>query len=141
RRAQGKKPDAPVGRIQSDMRGRFVLRSGTIRFDPFGYDVPVAEVDIRGVYGLRSQQLDFAGTLMMDAAVSKAAGGGIKGFFLKSFDALLRNKGKWRVLKAFLRNPCDPLFRKKGKGAVLPITIKGPRESPKFGLNWGKVFK
>jgi hypothetical protein len=105
RRAQGKKPDAPVGRIQSD---------------PFGFDVPGAEVDIRGVYGLRSQQLDFAGTLMMDAAVSKAAGGGIKGFFLKPF---------------------DPLFRKKGKGAVLPITIKGPRESPKFGLNWGKVFK
>lgn len=120
RRAQGKKPDAPVGRIQSDMHGRFVLRSGTIRFDPFGFDVPGAEVDIRGVYGLRSQQLDFAGTLMMDAAVSKAAGGGIKGFFLKPF---------------------DPLFRKKGKGAVLPITIKGPRESPKFGLNWGKVFK
>jgi hypothetical protein len=120
RRAQGKKRDDPVGKIQSDMHGRFVLRNGAIRFDPFGFDVPGADVEIRGVYGLRTQQLDFAGTLAMDAPVSKAAGGGIKGFFLKPF---------------------DPLFRKKGKGSVLPITIKGPRETPKFGLNWGKVFK
>jgi hypothetical protein len=37
--------------------------------------------------------------------------------------------------------PIDPLFRKQGKGALLPITITGPREQPKFGLNWGKVFK
>ena len=56
----------------------------------------------------------------MDASISKAAGGGIKGFLLKPF---------------------DPIFRKDGKGAILPITIKGPREQPKFGLEWGKVFK
>jgi hypothetical protein len=120
RRAQGKKPTDPIGRIDSDMRGRFVLRDGAIRFDPFGFDVPGADVEIRGLYGLRSQQLDFRGTLAMDASVSKAAGGGVKGFFLKPF---------------------DPLFRKQGKGAILPITIKGPREQPKFGLELGKVFK
>jgi hypothetical protein len=120
RRAQGKKPTDPMGRIDSDMRGRFVLRDGAIRFDPFGFDVPGADVEIRGLYGLRSQQLDFSGTLAMDASVLKAAGGGIKGFLLKPF---------------------DPLFRKQGKGAILPITIKGPREQPKFGLEWGKVFK
>jgi hypothetical protein len=120
RRARGKSPADPVGRIQSDMRGRFNLQNSAIRFDPFGFDVPGAYVEIRGTYGLHSEQLSFAGTLAMDASVSKAAGGGIKGFLLKPF---------------------DPLFRKKGKGAVLPITIKGPREQPKFGLNWGKVFK
>ena len=120
RRAQGKKPTDPIGRIDSDMRGRFVLNDGSIRFDPFGFDVPGADVEIRGLYGLRSEQLDFAGTLSMNASVSQAAGGGVKGFFLK---------------------PLDPIFRKDGKGAVLPITIKGPREQPKFGLEWGKVFK
>ena len=120
RRARGKQPTEPVGRIDSDMRGRFVLRDGVMRFNPFGFDVPGADVEIRGVYGLRSEHLDFAGTLMMDASVSKAAGGGLKGFFLKPF---------------------DPIFRKNGRGAVVPITIKGQREQPKFGLNWGKVFK
>ncbi len=119
RRAQGKKPTDDVGRIQSDMRGNFTLRNGTVRFDPLGFDVPGADVRIHGSYTLRSQQLDFTGTLIMDSTVSDAAGG-VRGFFLKPF---------------------DPLFRKKGKGAVLPITIQGPRENPKFGLNWGKVFK
>lgn len=120
RRAQGKKEGEPIGRINSDMRGRFTLRDGVMRFNPFGFDVPGADVEVRGYYGLRSEQLEFRGTLAMDASISKAAGGGIKGFFLKPFDAL---------------------FRKKGRGAILPITIKGPREKPKFGLEWGKVFK
>jgi AsmA-like protein len=120
RRAQGKKPDEPIGKLASDMSGHFVLGNGTIRFAPLEFDLPGAAVDLTGVYGLRTQQLDFAGTLAMDATVSKAAGGGIKGFFLKAV---------------------DPIFRKQGKGAVIPITIKGAREEPKFGLNWGKVLK
>lgn len=120
RRAQGKKPTDDVGKIRSDMRGSFKLHDGTMSFNPFGFGVPGADVEIAGSYGLRSQQLDFTGNLLMDATISKAAGG-IKGFFLKPF---------------------DPLFRDKDtKGAKLPITIKGPREKPKFGLQWGKVFK
>jgi hypothetical protein len=81
RRAQGKKAGESVGRINSDMRGRFTLRDGVMRFNPFGFDVPGADVEIRGIYGLRSEQLDFRGTLAMEASISKAAGGGIKGFF------------------------------------------------------------
>lgn len=120
RRAQGKKPDEPVGKILSEMRGRFTLRDGILRLDPLGFDVPGADVSVSGYYGLRSEQVEFVGTLSMVAPVSQAMGGGIKGFFLKPF---------------------DPIFRKNGKGAVIPITIKGPREQPKFGLDWGKVFK
>jgi hypothetical protein len=119
RRAQGKKPTDPIGRIDSDMHGRFTLRDGALRLNPFAFNVPGADVVINGVYGLRSEQVDFTGNLMMDASVSKAAGGGIKGFFIKPF---------------------DPLFRKNGRGAVVPITIRGPREKPKFGVEWGKVF-
>lgn len=120
RRAQGKKADEPMGKISSDMRGRFALKDGTIRFEPLGFNLPGADIQLTGVYGLRSQALDFAGTLSMDATISKAAGGGVKGFFLKAV---------------------DPVFRKNGKGAVIPITITGPREHPKFGVQWGKVFK
>lgn len=119
RRAQGKKADEPVGRIASDMRGQFTMRDGRIRFEPVRFGVPGADVQLVGVYGVHSEQLDFSGTLAMEAPVSKAMGGGIKGFFLKPF---------------------DPIFRKQGKGAIVPITIKGPRSEPKFGLQWGKVF-
>lgn len=120
RRAQGKKPDEPIGPIESDMQGRFALRNGVMRFDDLQFDVPGASVDLMGHYGLRNEQVDFVGTLGMEAPVSKAMGGGIKSLLLK---------------------PIDPLFRKHGKGAVVPITIKGRRAQPKFGLDWGKVFK
>ena len=56
----------------------------------------------------------------MEATISKAAGGGVTGFFLKAF---------------------DPIFKKHGKGAVIPIRITGPRSQPNFGVQWGKVFK
>ena len=120
RRAQGKKPDEPIGKTVSDMRGRFVLKDGAIRFQPLVFMLPGAEIELNGLYGMRSEALDFKGTLSMDATVSQAAGGGIKGFFLKV---------------------ADPIFRKHGKGAVIPIAITGPREQPKFGVEWGKVFK
>jgi hypothetical protein len=120
RRAQGKKADEPIGKIVSDMRGRFVLKKGTIRFEPLGFSLPGADIEVTGVYGMKSQALDFTGTVAMDATISKAAGGGIKGFFLKAV---------------------DPIFRKRGKGAIIPIAITGPREQPKFGVQWKKVFK
>ena len=120
RRAQGKKPDDPVGKLVSDMSGHFVLGDGRIRFEPLEFNLPGAAIQLTGVYGLRSQQLDFTGTLAMDATISEAAGGGIKGILLKAV---------------------DPIFKKEGKGAVVPITISGAREGPKFGVDWGKVFK
>ncbi len=56
----------------------------------------------------------------MDATISQAAGGGIKGFLLKVV---------------------DPIFRKKGAGALVPIKVGGTREKPAIGLDVGKVFK
>ena len=120
RRAQGKKPGEPMGKTESDMRGRFVLKSGQVRFESLVFALPGAEVQLAGTYGLKSQALDFSGTVGMDASISKAAGGGIRGFFLKAV---------------------DPIFRKKGKGAVIPITITGPREQPKFAVRWKQVLK
>jgi hypothetical protein len=120
RRARGKKPFEATGPVASEMRGQFTMHGGRIRFEPVEFGVPGADVQLVGVYGLRSEQLDFAGTLAMDAPVSEAMGGGIKGFFLKPF---------------------DPIFRKDGKGAVVPISVTGPRAQPKFGLEWKKVLK
>ena len=118
-RAQGKNPEESSAKVESNMSGRFVLRDGTLRLQPVVFGVPGATVQLNGAYGLRSEQLDFAGTFAMTASVSEAVGG-IKGFFLKPF---------------------DPMFRQDGKGAVVPITITGQREQPKFGVEWGKVLK
>jgi AsmA-like protein len=120
RRSQGKsRDDGSVGHVVSNMRGRFVLRKGTVRFDPLAFKVPGADIQLRGQYGIRSEQLDFEGTMAMDAPISKAAGGGIKSILLKPF---------------------DPLFRRKGAAALLPLKIHGTRKNPQFGMDWKRAL-
>ena len=79
KRAQGKPPDGPAETITTDMRGRFVLKDGAIRLEPLEVLLPGAAVSLVGVYGIRSEGLDFTGTVGMDATISQAAGGGRKG--------------------------------------------------------------
>jgi hypothetical protein len=120
RRAQGKDDDEPLKeRVLTDMKGRFILRGGVARFESLSFGVPGALVALAGEYHLRSERLDFEGTFRMEAPVSKAVGG----------------------LKGILLKPFDPLFRRKGAGAVLPIKIKGTRDKPEFGLDWGKALQ
>jgi hypothetical protein len=122
RRSQGKQKDDPApsgAQIRSDMKGRFVLRDGVVRFNPLIFDVPGAVVTVAGSYKLRGGALDFAGTFAMAATISKAAESGWARILLKPF---------------------DPLFRKPHAGAELPIKITGTRENPEFGVDMGKVF-
>lgn len=120
-RARGLDPqEDKAGNVVSNMDGRFRLRDGTLWLEPVSFAMPGATVELRGSYGMRSQALAFDGTLRMQATISEAAGGGVKGFFLKAI---------------------DPLFRKKGAGALVPIRVRGTADQPKFGLDVGKVFK
>ena len=120
RHGQGKQKDEPVGRVLSDMRGRFTMGNGVVRFANLQFGVPGAEITLAGTYALRSEALDFAGTLRMQAPISEATGTtGVKRLLLKAV---------------------DPLFRKNGAGAVVPIKINGTRKDPKFGLDVGRVF-
>jgi hypothetical protein len=122
RRSQGKQgEDGPPADAQvlSDMKGRFTMRNGIVRFNPLTFAVPGAFVSLLGRYTLRGGALDFAGTFTMQATISKAAGGGFTSLLLKPF---------------------DPLFRKPHAGAVIPIKITGTREKPEFGLDVKKAF-
>ena len=102
------------------MSGMFRLRRSALALSNLAFAIPGAVVQLNGAYGLKSEQIDFDGTLQMDATISQAAGGGVKGFVLKAI---------------------DPLFRKKGAGAIVPISIRGTKDDPKFGLDVGRVFK
>jgi hypothetical protein len=117
RRSQGKDADAPGARVLSNMRGQFALKDGVVRFRTLTFEVPGAAVHLAGDYGLRSEQLDLTGTLAMQATISEAAGGGVKGTLLKAI---------------------DPIFKKGGHGAVVPFTIHGKRDKPEFGLDLKK---
>jgi hypothetical protein len=118
-RASGRDPDSAPDAVMTDLEGRFKLAGGTMTFSSLKFGIPGATVQLAGWYGLRSEALEFDGTLRMKATISEAAGGGVRGFFLKAV---------------------DPLFRKKGAGTVLPIRIRGTRKDPKFGVDVVKAL-
>ena len=103
-----------MGEVVSDLRGRFIVDHAVVTFTELTFGVPGAVVKLAGTYGMRSEQLDFKGELRLEATISEAMGGGVKGFFLKAV---------------------DPFFKKRGSGTVLPIKITGTRKDPKYGLN------
>ena len=119
-RARGRDPDEKAENVVSDLSGTFRLKDASLSFSDLSFGLPGATVRLHGSYGLRSELIQFDGTLRMDATISEAAGGGMKGFVLKIV---------------------DPIFRKKGAGAVVPIRVRGTRDKPEFGLDVGKVLK
>jgi len=118
RRSRGKKEDDPLGRVLTNLSGRMNLSTGIVTLSGMRFEVPGAKVALGGTYQLSSGEMDFRGTLAMEATVSKAIGG-FKSIFIKPFDGL---------------------FKKDGAGAVLPIRIAGTRDAPKYSLEMGKLF-
>jgi hypothetical protein len=119
-RARGDTDDQPSpGSVASNFRGHFVSRDGVIRFSNLTFSVPGARIDLKGSYGLRSEELDFDGTATMDAKISQMTTG----------------------VKSFLLKAIDPLFQRGKAGAVIPIQINGTRDKPKFGLDVGRALR
>lgn len=110
-RAQGDKTDDP-SRVISNMRGHIVIRNGVAHLTNVTFRVPGALAQMDGTYNLLNQQLDFDGTLRMEAELSQATRG-VKSFFLKAL---------------------DPFFKKKHAGAVIPIKLTGTYSHPSFGF-------
>jgi hypothetical protein len=119
-RARGLDPVATSQKVSSNLRGQFRLERKVLTLREAMFGVPGAAVQMAGSYGLATEALEFDGTVRMQATVSQAAGGGFKSVLLKAV---------------------DPLFRRDGAGAVLPIRIRGSRNEPKFGLDFGRTFK
>jgi hypothetical protein len=119
RRSQGKEDDEAIGRVLSDLSGRYTLKGGVLTLPDLSFAVPGARINLAGTYTVEGGALDFKGTLRMDATVSEAVGG-FKSIFIKPFDGL---------------------FRERGAGAVIPIKIEGTKDQPKFGVEMGKILK
>ena len=109
--------DGEPDRIASDFTGRFVMRAGVIHFSKVTFTVPGARVDVAGRYTLRTEALDFRGTVRLEAKLSEMTSG----------------------LKSFLLKLVDPLLRRKDV-TVIPVTIRGTAEKPRFGLDVRRAF-
>ena len=109
-RGQGEPNAEDADNVVSNLQARFVLRDGVTTFSNLTFSVPGAAVRLGGNYTLRTEALDFRGSLRLRAKVSQTTTG-VKSFFLKAI---------------------DPLFKGAGAGTVLPITVTGTEKSPSF---------
>ena len=119
-RARGLDPDEHSEMIASRLRAHFRLARSVLSLHDAAFAVPGALVQVRGTYGLASEALQFDGHVRMKATISEAAGGGVKSALLKAI---------------------DPLFKRGNAGAVIPIKIRGSRNDPKIGLDFGRTLK
>jgi hypothetical protein len=118
-RSRGNQAEASAQKpVPSDFEGTFKLGGGVLTIPSVAFDVPGSVVRLSGTYGLVSEQLDFSGTLIMQAKISETMTG----------------------IKSVLLKAVDPLFRHKGGGSEIPIRIGGTVGSPSFGLDSKRVF-
>jgi hypothetical protein len=118
RRGRGEPENENVNNVLADFGGNFALQHGRLDLPKFQFAVEGARVALGGNYGLPTQRLDFEGSLMLDAPISKTTTG----------------------LKSLLLKVVDPLFRKNGAGTVLPIVVSGTVDQPSFGIDKGRLI-
>jgi hypothetical protein len=119
-RASGSSKEAQAGdvaQVDSSMGGRFALAEAMLQVSGLHYEMPGAQVDLAGKYGLDGQTFDFAGTVKTKATASEMLTG-------------------W---KSWVAKPFDPLLKRDGAGLEVPITISGTKSDPKMGLDLGKL--
>lgn len=102
-----------------NMKGHFVISNAVMSFSALSFEVPGAAVSLHGTYGLANEDLNFKGTLRLQAKLSQTTTG----------------------IKSLLLRIVDPLFKGKHAGSVIPIKITGTTAHPSFGIQVGKVLK
>ena len=107
-----------AAKVVSQFAGKFTLRAGELALPHVTFDVPGSAIRLSGRYGLVSEQIDFAGMIFTDAAISEMMTG----------------------YKSLLLKPVDLVFKRDGGGSAIPIRITGTRREPAFGLDKGRVF-
>ncbi len=118
RRGRGEPKNEELQNVLSAFGGTLTLRDALLSLPRLQFRVRGAVVDLTGSYRLKGEELDFAGTLKLDAPLSKTTTG----------------------FKSLLLKAVDPFFRKPGAGTVLPIKITGTVDKPAFGLDVRKAL-
>ncbi len=118
RRGQGKPDDQSIENVAAQFAGNFHLRKTTLSFSQLQFIVPGAAVQVKGSYGLRSEQINFVGAVRLHATISQT----------------MKGAGRWMLV------PFDPIFMKHGAGTYLPVSVAGTRDHPQIKLNWKKIF-
>jgi hypothetical protein len=119
-RASGNPEQAKSGDVvpvQSDIDGNFALADAMVDVPKLNYQMPGADVALKGKYGLDGKVFDFDGTVRTEATASQMLTG-------------------WKSIVAM---PFDRLLKKDGAGLQVPITVSGTESAPKLGLDLDKL--
>ena len=116
RRGQGRPKDPQIVDISSGLAGSFKLENEVMTFRALSFAVPGAGVDLTGNYNLSRDEIDFHGTVRLQAKVSETFSG-------------------W---KRWALKPIDPFFSKQGAGTLIRIQVTGSSKEPQFGRDRGK---
>jgi hypothetical protein len=111
-RSRGLKGSEKRDNVASNMRGKFILKDSVIRLSRLSFNIPGIWVNMSGTYGIRSERINFDGTVQLEGKLSQMTSG-------------------W---KSLLLKAVDPFFR-DGNRTVLPVKVEGTRSDPKFGLD------
>lgn len=118
RRGRGRPTDETTDAVAANLRGSFRLRQAEMTVRSLSFQVPGAEVRLAGGYGIKTERLNFHGTLRLQAKASRTQTG-------------------WRSL---LLRVFDPMLDDDGAGTLLPISVTGTRDQPKFGADIKKAL-
>ncbi len=118
RRGQGRPDDESIVDVPAEFAGDFYLQKSDLTFKQLQFVVPGVVAQMRGSYGLHSEQVDFVGDVKLDARVSQTMSG----------------------IGRIVLIPFDPLFMKHGAGTYLPVAIGGTRQHPDVKLRLDKMF-
>ena len=116
RRGQGKPKAEEIVEVPSGLAGSFNLVNEVVTFRSLSFGVPGAGVDLAGSYNIKKDDIDFHGTLKLQAKVSETMTG-------------------W---KRWVLKPVDPFFSKQGAGTLVHIQVVGTSKGPQFGRDHGK---
>jgi hypothetical protein len=103
--------------LDGTLHGNFTLSHDVLNLDPATFTLPGVNATVAGTYALDGQQFNFQGNAKLQATVSQMFTG-------------------W---KSMLLKPVDPLFKRHGAGTYIPFHIGGTKESPRFGIDFGKL--
>jgi hypothetical protein len=115
RAGQGEPKNLDVQNTIFNLRGRFDIGQAIARLSQIDFQIPGATVQLRGSYGLQTENIDFHGLLLLDAKLADTTTG----------------------VKSVLLRALDPFFKRKGGGSSIPFKITGDRLHPHYGLDRG----
>lgn len=118
RRAQGRPGDETIQDVPAELAGKFSLQNSHLSFSELQFNIPGVAAQVKGSYGLRSEQVDFTGDVRLQAHVSETMSGA----------------------KRVLLKPVDPILARHKAGTYLPINVTGAREHPQVKLDVKKIF-